>query len=162
MNTRRKREGYFKHIKGSPKPLTMQVKRQVKFSEVDIMGIVWYGRYSGFFEEGAAALAERCGLSYKDFYKANLRAPIVQFHIDYYQPLVLDERFTICVSFLWNEASKLEAEFVLLKQDESIAATGYTVQMFTDGKTNKACLVVPELLERYHRRWKAGEFSCLE
>jgi len=162
VSIRRKKGGYFERIKGMPKPLTMQIKRRVKFSEVDAMGIVWYGRYAGFFEEGAAALAKQCGLSYKDFYKAELRAPIVQFHIDYYQPLLLDEEFTIRVSFIWNEASRLETEFVLLKQDSSVAATGYTVQMFTDSNTGNTCLVAPELLERCRRRWKAGEFLCQE
>ena len=102
---------YFKRIKDAPESLDVCVKRRVSFSEVDVMGIVWYGRYPGYFEQGAAALGRRCGLSYKDFYEANLRAPIVQFHIDYYQPLILDEEFTIKASLLWDEAARLNTEY---------------------------------------------------
>ena len=162
MGPRRKKEGYFERIKVAPLPVSIRIKRRVKFSEVDVMAIVWYGRYAEFFEEGGAALGEMCGLSYKDFYKANLRAPIVQFHIDYHQPFVLGEEFTICASFIWTEAARLNTEYKLLKKDGSIAVTGYTVQMFTDSATGKPCLVLPKLFERCRKKWKAGELACLK
>lgn len=160
MNLRRKKDGYFKRLEGSPKPLTIRIKRRVKFSEVDLMGIVWYGRYAEFFEEATAELGRLCSLSYEDFYKANIRAPIVQFHIDYYQPFTLDEEFTICASLIWNDAAKLHTEYTLLKHDGSIAATGYTVQMFTDSISGQPFLASPELLENCRNKWKMGEISC--
>lgn len=159
---RREKLKYFKRIKDAPESLDVYIKRCVSFSEVDIMGIVWYGRYPVYFEEGAAALGRRCGLSYKDFYEANLRAPIAQFHIDYYQPLTLDEEFTIKTSLIWDEAARLNTEYELIKQNGNAAARGYTVQMFVDGISREVCLVSPELLQRCRRRWKAGEFTCLK
>ena len=45
---------------------------------------------------------------------------------------------------------------------EQIAATGYTVQMFTEGKSGKPCMISAELLNICRKRWKAGEFKCLE
>jgi acyl-CoA thioester hydrolase len=100
-------------------------------------------------------------MSYRDFYAANLRAPIVQFHIDYYQPLILDEEFTIKTSLIWDEAARLNTEYELIKQGGSIATRGYTVQMFVDGSSTEPRLVSPDLLERCRQRWKAGEFKCL-
>ncbi len=94
------------------------------------MGIVWHGRYSIYFEEASAEIGRRCGLSYKDFYEAELRAPIGEFHIDYYKPLYLDEEFTIRGALYWHGGSRLNTEYQLLKQDGSIAASGYTVQLF--------------------------------
>jgi len=87
MNVRRKKNGYFESITGMPDPLTVYIKRRVKFSEADVMGIVWHGRYPEYFEEGSAELGRRYGLSYKDFYESQLRAPIVQLHIDHFKPL---------------------------------------------------------------------------
>lgn len=158
---RRKIKGYFKHSEGTPGPLVIRVKRRVRFSEVDIMGITWHGRYPVYFEEGSAELGRRCGLSYQDFYDANIRAPIVQLHIDYHRPLYLDEEFTITASYLWSEGARLNTEYSLIKQDGSTASTGYTVQMFIDSITKDAYLSSPDLLERCRKRWKAGEFSCL-
>jgi acyl-CoA thioester hydrolase len=162
MAPRRRRKSYFKRVAGAPDPLMAQIQRRVKFSEVDAMGIVWYGRYPGYFEEGADLLGRQYGLSYKDFYEANLRAPIAQLHIDYYQPLMLDEEFTIKASFVWDEAARINTEYALLKQDGSIAVMGYTVQVFTDGVTGEVYFAPPELFERCRNKWKAGEFKCLK
>ncbi len=72
MAVRRKKGGYFPHPEGAPPPLVIRVKRRVGFSEVDVMGIAWYGRYPGFFEEASAELGRLCGLSYRDFADARL------------------------------------------------------------------------------------------
>ena len=127
-----------------------------------VMGVAWYGRYPVFFEEGFAELGRLCGLSYKEFAEANLHAPVAQFHIDYHQPLVLDEEFTVSVSLVWCEGARLNTEYTVSKEDGSIAATAYAVQMFVDAESGETCLTSPELIERCRRRWRAGELSWLE
>ncbi len=87
------------------------------------MAIVWHGRYPLFFEEAAEELGRRCGLSYSDFFEAGLRAPVVELHIDYFQPLFLDEEFTIRASLIWHEGSRLNTEYQLIKQDGSLASS---------------------------------------
>ena len=159
MTRRQEKKGYFDRVKSTPSPLTITVKRRVKFSEVDVMGIVWYGRHASFFEEATAELGRRYGLSYKDFYSSKLRAPIVQLHIDYYNPLYLDEEFEISASLIWHEGARLNTEYMLTKSGGDIAATGYTVQVFTDATSGEPCIVLPELLERCHKKWRSGEFE---
>jgi acyl-CoA thioester hydrolase len=156
---RRRRNGYFEKIKGAPEPVSVSVKRRIGFSEADVMGIAWHGRFPVFFEEAAAELGRRCGLSYKDFYDANLRAPIVQIHIDYYRPLMLDEKFSISASLIWNDGARLNTEYAIVKNDGMLSATGYTIQMFTDASTGEVLIASPELLERCRKRWKAGELT---
>jgi acyl-CoA thioester hydrolase len=89
-----------------------------------------------------------------------VRAPVVELHINYFQPLFLDEEFTIRASLIWHEGSRLNTEYQLIKLDGSVAASAYMVQLFSDHRTGEAYVVSPELLERCHRRWKAGEFHC--
>jgi acyl-CoA thioester hydrolase len=161
MNLRRKKTGYFRRVEGAPAPLVVRIKRRVGFNEADVMGVAWYGRYPVFLEEGLAELGRRCGLSYRDFAGADLRAPIVQCHIDYHRPLVLDEEFTVSVALVWCEGARLNTEYTLTREDGSVAATAYTVQMFVHAVSAETCLTPPELLERCRRRWKAGEFSWL-
>ncbi|OGW27392.1 MAG: hypothetical protein A2X59_11185 [Nitrospirae bacterium GWC2_42_7] len=156
---RRKRKPYFETDDNAPAPIFAETLRRVHFSEADPMGIVWYGRYPLYFEEASEALGRICGLSYKDFYETGLRAPIIEFHIDYYQSLYLDEEFKIRASLIWHEGARLNTEYGLYKMNDTLAATGYTVQLLTDAKTGEACIVSPELLERCHNRWKAGEFQ---
>ena len=112
---RAKNEGYFKKSPGAPNPISFEIKRRVSFNEVDIMGIVWYGQYAIYFEQAQTELGRRCGLSFQDFYLSNIRAPIVKFHIDYYQPLYLDEEFTVRASYVWSEGAKLHIEYAVIK-----------------------------------------------
>ena len=157
----RKKKNYFERVDGAPEPLIVEVRRRARLSEADVMGVVWHGRYSTFFEEAAAEIGRRCGMSYRDFYEAKLRAPIVEFHIDYYKPIFLDEEFTIRAVLIWHEGSRMNTEFHLLKQDGSLAASGYTVQLFVDADSWEVCIISPDLLERCRKKWKAGEFKCL-
>ncbi len=160
---RRNKDGkYFERIQGAPLPISFAIKRRVKLSEVDVMGIVWYGRYPLYFEDASQELGRRCGLAYQDFYAANIRAPIVQFHIDYYQPLRLDEEFTVKASAPWCEGAKLLIEYEIRKADNAFVTTAYTVQMFTDSYIGEACVATPELLVNVRSRWVAGEFACLK
>jgi acyl-CoA thioester hydrolase len=156
--TRRGSATYFEREADAPLPLTVSVPRRVRFSEADPMGIAWYGRYANYFEEGAAELGRRGGLSYQAFMEAGLRAPIVRFHVDYAQPLFLDEEFTILASMVWHEGARLNTEFTLRKGSGGVAATAYTVQLFVHADSGEVCLVSPPLLERFRRRWRAGEF----
>ena len=162
MTVRRKKGAYFPRIDGAPAPLVARVKRRVSFNEADVMGIAWYGRYPVFFEEGAAELGRHCGLSYRDFADADLRAPIAQLHIDYHAPLSLDEEFIIVASGIWSEGARLNTEFALIGEAGAIAATAYTVQMLIDGATGQPCFTSPALLEDCRSRWKAGDFDWLK
>ena len=122
------------------------------------MAIMWHGRYPLLFEEASEELGRRCGMGYDAFFEAGLRAPIVALHIDYFQPLGLAEEFTVRATMVWHEGARINTEFHVLKQDGSIATSGYTVQLFTDHLSGAPCLVSPPMLERCRARWRAGEF----
>ncbi len=160
MKNNRRKAAYFERIKNSPDPIVVETVRRVHFSEIDLMAFVWYGRYSSYFEEGSEALGRECGLSYMDFFEAKLRAPLVKFHIDYYKPLRLDEEFAIRTILVWDEGARLNTEYHIIKNDGSLAASGYTVQLFIDVNNGETCLTSPELLKRCRDRWEQGEFNC--
>lgn len=157
MPRRRKRE-YFDRIEGAPPPLVARIHRRVRFSEADVMGIAWHGRYASFAEEAWAELGRRCGLGYRDFQAANLLAPIVILHFDYHRPLQLDEGFTVDGAWVWCEGARINTEYTLSKENGEIAASGYSVQMLVHADARQPCMVSPPLLERWRARWKAGEF----
>jgi acyl-CoA thioester hydrolase len=160
--SRRGRSVYFPREAGVPAPLHLTVNRRVRFNETDPMGIVWFGRYAHYFEEGAAELGRLCGLSYADFLAAGLRAPVAKYQVDYLQPLVLDECFTITTTLVWNEGARLNTEYDLAKENGTVVARACTVQVFTNAGDGQVCLVSPSLLERCRARWRAGEFKDLQ
>jgi acyl-CoA thioester hydrolase len=158
----RRRKIYFERVGDTPEPIVIEIKRRTHFSEVDVMGIVWFGRYPLYFEEASAELGRRCGLSFQYFYLAGLRAPVVECHIDYYKSLFLDEEFIIRGAMVWHEGSRINTEYYLLKHDGSLAVSGYTVQLLTEADSGEVCIISPCLLERCRERWKSGEFHLTQ
>jgi len=156
---RRKKSGYFEPVSGGCAPCKVRVKKYVNFNEADIMGIVWHGNYAKYFEEASAELGRKCGISYQAYYEAKIQAPIVQLHIDYHNPLRLDEEFEVEAAYIWSEGARLHTEFAVFRADGSRAATGYTIQMFMDAITQEPLLTSPEILEKCRERWRAGEFQ---
>ncbi len=155
--TRRKQGGYFKTERDGPAPLAVQVRHWVRFSEVDPMAIAWHGRYLQYFEIAAEALGRKIGLSYADYFNAQLRAPVVQAHVDYHHPVRLGEQVTIRAQLVWTEAVRLNTEYRVETGAGRLAATGYTVQMLTDAASGVPCYVAPPLLARCRARWRQGE-----
>jgi len=158
---RRQRQKVFKQEEGAPAPLRCTVEHRVLFGEADAMAIVWHGHYARLFEMASTELRRKTGLSYEDFFAAKLRAPIVQLHVDYHQPLVLDELARIQTDIIWSDAARLNMEYTVLKEDGSVAATGHTVQLFTDPE-GVPCWMAPELLVCTQTRWKDGAFKEIE
>jgi acyl-CoA thioester hydrolase len=97
-------------------------------------------------------------MSYPDFHQEKLQAPIVQLHVDYFAPITLGERATIIGRMIWCEGARSNIEYEIRKENGTLAATGYTVQMFID-ETSTPLLASPPLLETCRRRWLAGEFA---
>ena len=159
---RRKKHGYFNTEDGAPEPLAVTVRHRVGFGEVDAMAIAWHGRYPQYFALASEELCRRIGLSYRRYYESDLRAPIVQFHVDFHAPVRLDEEIQITARLVWSEAARLNTEFEIRREGGTLAASGYTVQMFVVGQTGEPCVVAPALLAECQRRWKAGEFSELQ
>jgi len=60
---KKKRVGYFECGTEDPAPLCVATKCRVAFSEVDLMGIAWHGRYASFFEKASTELCRAAGLS---------------------------------------------------------------------------------------------------
>jgi len=161
--TRRAKTIYFPRNPEDPAPLRLSVTRRARLSEVDPLGIVWFGNYARFFEEASTELGRRCGLSYADFRDARLLAPIAQFHVDYLTPIRLDEVFVVSCSYLWNPGARLNAEYEIVKPTGEHVARGWSVQLFLDAAADlRVCVLTPPLLERCRERWQRGELKDLQ
>ena len=147
---------YFKTGPGQPDPLRMTVERCVRFEECDPLGIVWHGRYPGYFEDARVALGRNYGIGYMDFYRHGVSSPIRKLHIDYFKPLSFEDPFTIEGILHWNEAARLDFEFILRNAGGEITTTGYSVQMLMNAD-GEYLLAHPPFYASFCQRWQAGE-----
>ena len=152
---RRKQGGYFPTEPGSPPPIVIGLQHHIRFSEVDPMGILWHGRFAKLFEQANEELGRNCGMAYPDFRREKIMAPIVQLHVDYFAPVMLGELVGVIGKVIWSEGSRWNIEYEIRKENGTLAAAGYTVQMFVD-ESGEALLSSPALLETCRENWKAG------
>jgi len=155
----RRNKTYFKREPGIPDPLTYSFKRRARFGEVDAMAVMWHGHYATLFEEASTELRRKSGLSYEDFFNAKVYAPIVQLHVDYFSSLTLDELFTVTARMFWTEAARINIAYEITKENGSLAATGYTVQLFSSAVTGEPCFTMPPLLEEQQKLWLDGKLE---
>lgn len=151
-------KAYFKTTAGQPAPLRVTVERRVRFEEVDPLGIVWHGRYPGYFEDARVAFGDRFGIGYMDFYRQGILAPIKKLHVDYRRPLRFGDPFTIEGLLHWSEAARLNFEFILRNAAGEVTTSGYTVQMLMDAEHN-VLLVPPPFYQAFCERWARGDLA---
>lgn len=157
----RRRQSYFKRMPNAPSPLVYQLEHRIRFGEIDAMAVMWHGHYAVLFEEASTELRRLCGLTYEAFFECSVHAPIVQFHVDYYKPLTLDELCTVTARMIFSEAARVNTEYQAIKEDGSLAASGFSVQLFVDAKENVPFIVGPDLWLTCRDRWVNGEFENL-
>jgi len=148
------RKPFFQTIPGAPPPLRTIVKRQVRFEEVDSMGIVWHGRYPGYFEDGRVALGHKYGISYSDFIRYRNPVPIRQLNIEYIEPLFFEDDIEIEAILHWSEAARMNFEYSIRKNN-NIICTGYTVQLMLD-QNAELLLSPPPFYLDFMERWSKG------
>lgn len=111
--------------------LTNLTTVKVRFSEVDSLRIVWHGHFIKYFEDGREGFGKQYGLGYLDFYKEKLLTPIVDVNCHYKKHLTYGDEIIVETTFINTDAAKIVFEYkILKKEDESLIATGTSIQVF--------------------------------
>lgn len=113
------------------KTLTHSTEQDVKFSEVDSLGVVWHGHYLQYFEDGREAFGKQYHLSYQHFYANGYVAPIVNIQCDYKRFLRYGDRIIIEVTYVSSLSAKINFQYRILNaKTRELIVAGSTVQVF--------------------------------
>ena len=122
----------------------------IRFSEVDSMQIVWHGSYALYFEDAREEFGRTFHLEYMRMYEFGFYAPLVEFKVNYKQPLKYQDKAKIVITFRNTESAKLIFDYEIYNTKTNVlCATGHTVQVFLD--TNYQLLWT---LPPFIREWK--------
>lgn len=125
----------------------------VRFSEVDMLTIVWHGNYVQYLEEGRFAFGLKYGLGYMDVYREGYTIPIVKLNIDYKSSLKFHDTLIVKVQYVPIEAAKIVFRYQILnKNSNQIVATAETVQVFVDCDGN-LCITSPAFFSAWKEKW---------
>lgn len=130
--------------------LTNIYEYTVKFSDVDLLGMVWHGNYVKLLENGREAFGKQYGIGYWDIFNQGYVTPIVNVNIDYKKSLRYGDEVIIKTTFVDCEAAKIIFEYTLFrKSDNELIATAQTTQVFLNDK-RQLYLTLPE----FYIQWK--------
>ena len=105
----------------------------IRFSEVDSMQIVWHGSYALYFEDAREEFGRKFHLEYMRMYEFGFYAPLVEFKVNYKQPLKYQDKAKIVITFRNTESAKLIFDYEIYNTKTNVlCATGHTVQVFLD------------------------------
>jgi acyl-CoA thioester hydrolase len=127
---------------------------EIRFSEVDSMGIVWHGNYSLYFEDAREAFGKKYNLEYLDMHSQGFYAPLVELLFEYKRPLRYQDKAKIEITFRDTNAAKIIFDYKIYSADNELVATGHTIQVFLDSNYN----LVWETPE-FFRKWKEKFFK---
>lgn len=113
--------------------LVVEKELEIRFSEVDMMGVVWHGNYPLYLEDAREAFGAEFGLSYALYIRENVFVPIVKMDVDYKRPVRFGMSPVIRIEYVPTDAAKVIFDYKLYdKESGDVFLTARTVQVFMD------------------------------
>lgn len=130
--------------------LSVEKEIDVRFSDVDMMGVVWHGSYVAYLEDAREAFGAKYGLSYMKYIVEQTAAPVVELDIKYKKPLTYGMKALVRATYRHTESAKIVFDYEIVNpEDGSVCLTATSVQVFMD-MDHKLLWEAPE----FYTQWK--------
>lgn len=121
---------------------------RVRYGETDQMGVVYYGNYAQYLEQGRTEWLRELGFSYKWMEANNVQLPVVHFSIDYKLSAGYDDLLTIKTTLKKMPSVKIEFYYEIYNESKQLLATATTILVFINSTTKKLMKAPDYLLEK--------------
>jgi conserved hypothetical protein TIGR00051 len=112
------------------------------------MGVVYYGEYAQYLEQGRTEWLREMGITYKYMEEHNVHLPVVELHISYKFPAVYDDVITITTTLKEIPSKKIEFYYEIHNQNGKLLITATTILVFIDSITKKIIKAPDYLIEK--------------
>lgn len=129
----------------------------IRFSEVDSMGVVWHGNYAIYLEDAREEFGRKYDLGYLMMYDKGFFEPIVELTFKYKRPLIYGMKAEVYAVYRPCDAAKIIFDYEIRDpQTKEIFVTAHSVQIFMDKNTHQLVLNNPDFYEEWKKRWEVG------
>lgn len=127
--------------------LFVEKEIEVRFNEVDPVGIVWHGSYATYFEMAREAFGKKYGLDYLYIFSNGCYAPLVDLDFHFKRPLRYPDCAIVVARYRPTPAAKIIFDYEIYHAaSHELVATGSSVQVFID-KSFQLILSSPSFYE---------------
>ncbi len=132
--------------------LTNKTEINVRFSEVDALGIVWHGHYLKFFEDGREAFGKQYELGYLDVYNYKFATPLININVDFKKTVKYGDSVIIETTFINSPAAKIIFNYKIYRtSDNELVATGESTQVFMSLE-HELYITMPPFFEEWKKQ----------
>lgn len=133
--------------------LVSQKEIDIRFSELDMMGIVWHGNHIKYFEDGREDFGSKFDLGYMEVHRQGFMIPVVDIQCSYKKSIKYETTIVIETKYVDSPAAKIIFEYNIKDKNlGTLYATGRSVQVFiTNG--GELHLTIPEFYARWKKKW---------
>jgi acyl-CoA thioester hydrolase len=117
----------------------------VRYGETDQMGVVYYGNYALYYEQGRAAAIKQLGYSYKTMEDEGVIMPVVEMHSKYLKPAKYDDVLTVKTIIRELPTRKMTFYSEIYNGDK-LLNTGHVTLMFVNKNHNRITTAPEKLL----------------
>ncbi|MBQ2188735.1 MAG: acyl-CoA thioesterase [Bacteroidales bacterium] len=129
----------------------------IRFSEVDSMGVVWHGHYAMYFEDAREEFGKKYHLEYLFMYDQGFFEPLVELTFKYKKPLIYGMKPEITVTYRPTEAAKIVFDYEIRDTATGeVYVTGHSVQVFMDKTNYQMVLYSPDFYEEWKKKWEVN------
>jgi YbgC/YbaW family acyl-CoA thioester hydrolase len=125
------------------------IEEYVRWSDVDLAGILCYGAYLRFFEIAETELFRAAGLAYRDvFDRYDVWFPRAVIHSEFYRPARLDDRLRVAAYVARVGTKSLTLNFDIVRDAPlGLGAAGYQVLVCVERPTLQPRALPPEVVD---------------
>lgn len=116
---------------------------EVRFHDVDMVGVVWHGHYLRYFENARWALMDRIGYGFERMVQSGFAWPIVDLQTKFVRPARFGDRLRVRASLVEWEARLVLNYLVTRDGDGTRVARARTVQVAVDGRSGELQFATP-------------------
>lgn len=124
------------------------IEIRVRYGETDAMGVVYYGNYALYLEQGRTEWLRDLGYTYKGLEDSGIMLPVVQMKVDYKHSARYDELIRVTTRLKELPTAKITFLYEVHNQEERLLCKAETTLVFIDKNTSKIRRAPDYLVEK--------------
>lgn len=125
---------------------TTQIR--VRYADTDQMGIVYYGNYAQYLEQGRTEWLRDLGFSYKWMEQNDILLPVIELQIQYKHPARYDDLLNVITKLRKIPTVRIEFDYQIFNQEGTLLVEAFTSLVFKQGSTQKLIKAPDYLLQK--------------
>jgi len=128
-----------------------EIKIRVLYADTDQMGVVYYGNYARYYEQGRSEAIRSLGLAYIELEQQGIMMPVVEMNVRYIAPALYDDELRVVTQVRDVPNRDIHFYHSIYNSNSKLINEGHTRLVFIKSETGKIASAPEQLLNALAR-----------